>query len=431
MKKSLFFFVIGLFAVLISPFIDNKLLVAFIFLLSQAFSCILIIIHQGNGLDFRDIRLVFVFCLLLYTMFYPMVVLLEFLSLPYFLDTTVYLFGTSFSGLYFAFLLFPYKLNYSTPAHNKKNLRVNPVIFNTIFFGIFVLLLLNRGIPLLSASTVMSRTEIFETNSQLWVVLMMIISASSIFIIINYYKLNILSKVVFILTTFSFIFIHAQMGNRRDYLPIILSVFCLYLFRKKININFKLIFISIVLFIFSFWVSISRDANSFRLSNNDKVELAISSNEFIYPMQTLLFVIRDNWDFRLGETYLLMPFQTLVPRVIYSSKPKSLGSELVIKSTGGGQGYAFTPTTEAYLNFGPVGPFIIHFFFGLFLVILVKKVSLNHNLLTYIIFYSLVFDFMRGDFSSFTYQLLVMGFIIWFYKLLQIKIVNKNENISR
>jgi len=126
----------------------------------------------------------------------------------------------------------------------------------------------------------------------------------------------------------------------------------------------------------------------------------------------------------LGETYLLLPFQTLIPRVIYPSKPKSLGSELVIKSTGGGQGYAFTPTTEAYLNFGLLGPIIIHFFLGIFLVKLVKNVSLNHNLLTYIIFFSLVFDFMRGDFSGITYQLLVMFFIIEFYKLLQIKIVN-------
>jgi len=424
MKKSLLSFFVGLIAVIISPFIDNKLLIAFVFLLSQAFSCILILIHQGKGFDFRDIRLVFVFCLLLYTMFYPLVALLGFLYIPNFLDTTVYLFGTSFSGIYFAFLLFPSKLNYLIRTQNIKSFRVNPVIFNTIFFGIFVVLLLNRGIPLLSASTVLSRTEIFETHSQLWVVLMMIINASSIFIIVNFYRLNILSKIIFILTTFSFIFIHAQMGNRRDYLPIILSVVCLYLFRKKIKINFKLIFISIVLFIFSFWISISRNANSTGLSNDDKVELAISSNEFIYPMQTLLFVIRDNWDFRLGETYLLLPFQTLIPRVIYPSKPKSLGSELVIKSTGGGQGYAFTPTTEAYLNFGLLGPIIIHFFLGIFLVKLVKNVSLNHNLLTYIIFFSLVFDFMRGDFSGITYQLLVMFFIIEFYKLLQIKIVN-------
>ena len=423
MKKSLLLFFVGLLAVIISPFIDNKLLFAFIFLLSQAFSCILILIHQGKGFDFKDIRLVFVFCLLLYTMFYPLVALLGFLYIPNFLDTTVYLFGTSFSGIYFAFLFFPSKLNYLIPTQNTKNFRVNPVIFNTIFFGIFVVLLLNRGIPLLSASTALSRTEIFETHSQLWVVLMMIINASSIFIIINFYRLNILSKIIFILTTFSFIFIHAQMGNRRDYLPIILSVFCFYLFKKKIKINFKLIFISFVLFIFSFWISISRDANSTRLSNDDKVELAIASNEFIYPMQTLLFVIRDNYDFRLGQTYLFLPLQTLIPRAIYPSKPIGLGSELVVNSTGGGQGYAYTPTTEAYLNFGYIGPLVIFFFFGIFLINLVKSVSSYGNLITYIIFYSLIFDFMRGDFASFIYQLLIMRFIIEFYKLLQTKII--------
>lgn len=418
---SLFLFVAGLFATLVSDFIDNKLLLAFIFLLSQAFSCIFILIHQDKSLDVKDIRVVFVFCLLLYTIFYPLVVLLGFLYLPNYLVTVVYLFGTSFSGLYFAFLLFPAKLIYLKKIKKLKRFRFNPVIFNTIFFGIFILLLTIRGIPLLSASAELSRTEIFETHSQLWVVLMMIINASSIFILINFSRLNFLSKIVYISTTIFFIVIHAQMGNRRDYLPIILSMVCIYLFNKKVKINFKIIVISLVCFIFSFWISISRNANSVNLSNYDKVELAISSNEFIYPMQTLLFVIRDNYDYRLGQTYLFLPFQTLIPRAIYPSKPRGLGSELVIKSTGGGQGYAYTPSTEAYLNFGYIGPFIVFFIFGLLLVKLVKRLSTYNDLLKYVLFYSLIFDFMRGDFASFTYQLLIMMFIIEFYNLLQKK----------
>ena len=420
---SLLFFVLGLFIVLISGLIDNKLLLAFIFLLSQGFSCICILQHQGKGLDLKDIRLVFVFVLLIYTMFYPLVVLLGFLYLPDFLDNTVYLFGTSFSGLYLAFLLFPSKLIYFKPTRNLKRFRLNPVVLNTIFFGLFILLLIKRGIPLIAASSELSRTEIFETHSQLWVVLMMMINASSIFIILNFYRLNFSSKIVFILTTFSFVLIHAQMGNRRDYLPIILSVICSYLFNKKIKINFKLIVISFFLFIFSFWISVSRNKSSLSLSNSNKIELAISSNEFIYPMQTLLFVIRDNYDFRYGQTYLFLPLQIIIPRAIYPSKPIGLGSELVVNSTGGGQGYAYTPTTEAYLNFGYIGPLVIFFFFGIFLINLVKSVSFYGNLITYIIFYSLIFDFMRGDFASFIYQLMIMGFIIELYKLLQTKII--------
>ena len=106
MKKSLLLFFVGLLAVIISPFIDNKLLFAFIFLLSQAFSCILILIHQGKGFDFKDIRLVFVFCLLLYTMFYPLVALLGFLYIPNFLDTTVYLLAHHFLEFILLFYFF-------------------------------------------------------------------------------------------------------------------------------------------------------------------------------------------------------------------------------------------------------------------------------------------------------------------------------------
>lgn len=408
-----------------SSFSDNKLLLAFIFLLSQGFSCLFLLQHQGKGLDFKDIRLVFVFVLLIYTTFYPLVVLMGFLYVPEFLDTTVYLFGTSFTGLYLAFVLFPSKLIYLNPTTNIKRFRVNPVVFNTMFFGLFIILLIKRGIPLVAASNELSRTEIFETHSQLWVVLMMMINASSIFIIRNFYRLNVLSKSVFILTTCSFILVHAQMGNRRDYLPIILSAICFYLFNKKVKINLKLTVISIFLFIFSFWISISRNKSARSLSNSNKIELAISSNEFIYPIQTLLFVIRDNYDFRYGETYLFLPLQFIIPRAIYPSKPMGLGSELVVNSTGGGQGYAYTPTTEAYLNFGYIGPFVVFFFFGIFLINLVRSVSAQGNLIIYIIFYSLIFDFMRGDFASFTYQLLVMLVIVEFYKLIQIKYLNE------
>jgi len=156
---------------------------------------------------------------------------------------------------------------------------------------------------------------------------------------------------------------------------------------------------------------------------------SISSNEFIYPMQTLLFVIRDDWNYRFGSTYLFLPLQVVIPRAIYPKKPKGLGSELVMRSTSGGQGYAYTPTTEAFLNFGYIGPFIVFFFFGIILSRLVKSVSKNQKFLSYILFYSLIFDFMRGEFSSFLYQLLVMGFIIQIIQLLQSKI-DTNEITS-
>lgn len=416
---SFLLFILGIFIALVTNLYDSNLLGSFIFLVSQASSCLCILIYMNNGLDLKDIRFLFVCCLILYSIFYPLVVLSGLLYLPDNLITVVYLFGTSFSGLYFAFLIFPVKLIFLNTIKKNKKFRYNPVFFNTFFFGIFILLLFVRGIPILSASSELSRTEIFETHSQLWVVLMMIINASSIFIILNFSRLNFLSKTVFFFSTVSFIIIHAQMGNRRDYLPIILSLVFIYLLKKKIKINFKITLITITLFIFSFWISISRNANSVKLSNDAKVELAISSNEFIYPMQTLLFVIRDNYDFRFGQTYFFLPFQILIPRAIYSSKPRGLGSELVINSTGGGQGYAYTPTTEAYLNFGFIGPFFVFFMFGLFLVKLVKSVSYGSSLLIYILFYSLIFDFMRGDFASFTYQLLVMTFTFSFYNLLQ------------
>jgi hypothetical protein len=128
-------------------------------------------------------------------------------------------------------------------------------------------------------------------------------------------------------------------------------------------------------------------------------------------MQTTFYILKDNWSYRYGSTYFFLPIQVLIPRIIYPSKPSTLGDEFTKKTFGAGfQGFAYTPVSEAYLNLGILGPLIVFFFVAFFLDYLVK-INSNSLSYTYFMFYGLVFDFCRGDFASIFYAFFIMYFI--------------------
>ncbi len=82
----------------------------------------------------------------------------------------------------------------------------------------------------------------------------------------------------------------------------------------------------------------------------------------------------------------------------------------------GGQGYAYTPVTEAYLNFWYIGPFIVFLFLSVFLNKLVKSACKYGVSFKYMVLFAYVFDFCRGEFSSVAYSLM---FFYLSYRLLR------------
>ena len=122
-------------------------------------------------------------------------------------------------------------------------------------------------------------------------------------------------------------------------------------------------------------------------------------------MQTTYYTIKDNWDYRLGSTYLFLPIQVLIPRSIYPGKPTTLGTEFVNKTFGPGfMAFAYTPVTEAYLNGGYLGVLLIFSILSLLMDRMVRKA--NH-LITfgYLMAFSLVLDWSRSEFSSIFYTI--------------------------
>ena len=75
-------------------------------------------------------------------------------------------------------------------------------------------------------------------------------------------------------------------------------------------------------------------------------------------------------------------------------------------------GFAYTPVTEAFLNFWYVGPFIVFTVLSLLLVKLVKNSYAHPGL--YFVAFALVVDFNRGDWGGTFYALMVVGGAYWF-----------------
>jgi hypothetical protein len=144
------------------------------------------------------------------------------------------------------------------------------------------------------------------------------------------------------------------------------------------------------------------------LTRFNPIELVVTQNEFVSPIYTLMHYVTNHRPLRWGFTYLSVPGQ-FVPRAIWPDKPESLSLQFMRDAFGsvGLMGYAYTPVTEAFLNFAWVGPFIVFAVWSIVLVKLVRRADANPGL--YFICYALVIDFHRGEFAGTFYALCMVG----------------------
>ena len=98
-----------------------------------------------------------------------------------------------------------------------------------------------------------------------------------------------------------------------------------------------------------------------------------------------------------------------IPRAIWTDKPESLSLQFMRDAFGSTNliGFAYTPVTEAFLNFSWVGPFIVFAIFSLLLVKLVRNADAHPGL--YFILFALVVDFHRGEFAGIVYAICFIG----------------------
>jgi len=335
--------------------------------------------------------------------------LISLLGFDVFLSTmplTTFCFGLGLAGFNLGNILFPVKwVNISFVKNS-----VNYSLLLLLLLAELILLtvyLIAYQVPVFSTLGQFDRLEFFETINQVWVVLTMAISLTACLIIYYFDEWNKKQFVFGLLLIVYYITLQLSLGNRRDFLPILLFSTSYFLTKYHSKLNAKVIIIGTVLFIGSFWLVQQRN-NNLEYSRVGAIQESFVNNEFVYPMQTLAYIIDDKWDLRYGYTYFVLPFQIAVPRYIYPNKPEDLGKEFVNKTFGeGSQGYAYTPVTEAYLNFGILGPLFVFVLFSLAFSQLIRKFNFSSISFVYFLLYSFVFDFCRGTFATVIYQVLV------------------------
>jgi oligosaccharide repeat unit polymerase len=259
-----------------------------------------------------------------------------------------------------------------------------------------------------------NRAELMSGVSQLQVIVG--VFTTSIFLYFIYYYKAIPYKVRLIFTFLLSYYVAMQMsvGNRRDFVPMIVGFFWVFVNYKKLRFTlarFAMLLVGLFLFLFLGTLrSPELLEDGFNISKLAIVTL--SSNEFVYPFITLTYAVdsflKGTLSLYYGSTILFYPFLLFIPRVIFPLKPISLANKFVLDNFGGGMGYAYSPVTEFFVNFGILGPFFCFFLLGM----IVSKMQGYKDQRIIFVFFTMIPDFCRGEISSFIYQFFFVSFFI-------------------
>lgn len=208
-------------------------------------------------------------------------------------------------------------------------------------------------------------------------------------------------------------------------LPVFIYFYSLLLVGSRREVVFVLVFVVLLLFtkngaVFSFKqklvtaflvVSIV-SMGAFRHSDDSSTAVVLMNTfgEFIFPINTLVYYIHlDFLDFNYGSTYFQF-ITNFIPKEIFPDKPLPLAVQFAKMLSVPGQeftmGYAFTPISEAFVNFGYLSIIIFPVllaFFAYSLELLVNKYPLF-----LLILLSQVVNFQRSDVASLIFELLFL-----------------------
>ena len=260
-----------------------------------------------------------------------------------------------------------------------------------------------------------SRLEMFSNVGQLDVIVgLFIIGLFSYFV---YYYKNLPKKTVLVVSCLLFYYILMQLsvGNRRDFVPIVIGIFWVFVNIKRLK--FGIIgFAGILLAIFLFNYLGTLRAGDNGSNRSQLIYQTMTNNEFVYPFFTLTYEVEqnkkqpNNYNFQYGTTYLINPILILIPRAIYPGKPDSLANEFLERKYGRNKtiGFAYNPVTESFVNFGYFGSFLVFFLLGRFLVFLLNY---KNQVFNFLIFITLI-DFCRGEMGTYLYQFLFISIFL-------------------
>jgi len=376
------------------------------FLLGQvALSLSLLRLIDGDWV-FQDIRVLFVVFMFLYGGTLPLINLVG-NSHNDSITGAAFLYGTAL----FAFNLVQWW--YKQPWHDVPPAvfdRVKPSSMNlAILLATFAFILAYAYARGLRLSLRIDRTQLQFLGTQLWIVSQFAMNGVAMFMFAGWSNLSPRRRRIVVGTVTAFVLIQLSFGNRRDFLPLMVFIACIVATRRHAVIRAGTVVVGFLAFSFMLLIGLVRQLIQFPwLVAQSSFKLLLASNEFVSPIQTLMHYVVVDRPLRWGWTYLSAPL-LFIPRAYWPDKPESLSIQFLRDAFGytALQGYAYTPVTEAFLNFGWVGPFIVFATLSWVMVKLVRNADAHPGL--YFISFALVVDFNRGDFGGMFYTFVAIG----------------------
>jgi oligosaccharide repeat unit polymerase len=379
-----------------------------LFVTGQFFlSLALLRLYDGKWV-IQDIRLFFAIFLFLYGATLPLVVMFGLAGDIPGIGGAAYMYGTAFV----AFNLVQWW--YRQPWHDippEVFRQIRPGVGNAIVlslaFAFVIGYAVSRGVEI---GLTIDRSQVRFLGTQLWVVSIFAVNGLAMFMFAGWSNLSRIAKIGLVLSVMMFVGFQLLMGNRRDFIPMFVFIACVVATRRHMVIRAGTLIIGSVAFVLFTAVGIIRQVlqDPSVLARFNPIELVVTQNEFVSPIYTLMHYVVNVRPLRWGFTYIAVPGQ-FIPRAIWPDKPESLSLQFMRDAFGstGLMGYAYTPVTEAFLNFAWVGPFMVFAIWSILMVKLVRSADAHPGL--YFICYALVVDFHRGEFAGTFYALCVVG----------------------
>lgn len=393
-------------AALVQALLGEPTTGATLFFLGQvALAFALLRLFDGDWV-FQDIRVMFVLFLFLYGGTLPLINLID-NSHNDAITGAAFLYGTALFA--FNFVQWWYK----QPWHDVPPAvfdRVRPSSMNlAILLGTFGFLLSYAYYRGLRLSFKIDRTQLQFLGTQLWIVSQFAMNGVAMFMFAGWSNLSPRRRKIVVAVVAAFVLVQLSFGNRRDFLPLLVFIAAIVTTRRHAVIRAGTVAVGFVAFTFLLLIGLVRQViQSPWLLAQGSLKLLLESNEFVTPIQTLMYYVISGRPLRWGWTYLSAPL-LFIPRAIWPGKPESLSVQFLRDAFGytSLQGYAYTPVTEAFINFGWVGPFVIFALLSWLMVKLVRNADAHPGL--YFISFALAVDFNRGDMGGMFYTFVAIG----------------------
>ena len=216
-----------------------------------------------------------------------------------------------------------------------------------------------------------------------------------------------LARGIQILAIMVFMYAYISIGNRRELALLLMFLLVLSIFRKK-RLLFAITAISfpILLALGLFRVLGGLDVGDYDLKTN----MLNLFGEFVFPHYPLMYYSdRVITEYQLGATYLNLPLYVL-PSFDLWEKAQSLAVQFSNEYSGRSMGYALTPLTEGYINFGWISVVLV----PLMLVFTFRVMFRAARVAPFgiLVLLSFPLDISRGEFTTIAFQWIIFTFAV-------------------